>query len=141
MIRFCSLAACAFSVFATVASTTAPAAVTRDQFPPRSTRDLITLCSAEQNDPLMTAARNFCQGFADGAIGVALSYEAVTSADRQPFCLPSPKPSYDQALGQFVTWANADQKRLDDTAIVGLMRFLIYQYPCPHGSPHRPAAR
>ena len=141
MIRFSTFACCALAVFATVASSTAPAAVTRDQFPPRSTRDLITLCSAGADDPLMTAARNFCQGFADGAVGVALSYEAVTQSDRLPFCLPTPRPSYDQALAAFVTWANADPQRMDDTAVVGLMRFLIHQYPCTRPSPHRPSAK
>ena len=141
MIRFSTLAGCAVGLFAAVAATAAPAAVTRDQFPPRSTRDLITLCSAEKDDPMMSVAHSFCRGFADGAIGVALSYEAVTPADRQPFCLPTPRPSYDEALGRFITWANADPTRMDETAVVGLMRFLIYQYPCPRSSSHRPSAR
>jgi hypothetical protein len=141
VVRVSALASCAFAVFATVASTTAPAAVTRDQFPPRSTRDLIALCGAGQDDPLMTAARNYCQGFAEGAVQVALSYKAVTRSDRQPFCLPDPRPSHDEALAQFVTWANADPKRLDEMAVVGLMRFLIHQYPCQRPSPRRTSAK
>ena len=140
MIRFSTLA-CAIALSAAAVSTAAHAAVTRDQFPPRSTRDLIDLCSAGADDPMMHVAHSFCRGFADGAVGVALSYEAVTRADRQPFCLPTPRPSYDEALARFVTWANADPKRMTEPAVLGLMRFLIYQYPCSHASGQRPASK
>ncbi|WP_428488458.1 Rap1a/Tai family immunity protein [Rhodopila sp.] len=80
----------------------------------------------------MTAAVNFCQGFAEGAVEVALSYEAVTREGRQPFCLPTPRPSHDQAVAEFSAWGNADPNRLAEPPVVGLMRFLIHQYPCPH---------
>ena len=140
MIRLFNLA-CAIAVFGAVTPAAADATVNRDQFPPRSTRDLIELCSAGNDDPMMHVAHSFCRGFADGAVGVALSYEAVTRADRQPFCLPTPRPSYDDALARFVTWANADPNRMTEPAVLGLMRFLIYQYPCPHASAHRPASK
>lgn len=84
----------------------------------------------------MTAARNFCQGFTEGAVEVALGYEASARPNRQPFCLPTPRPSHDEAVVQFDAWANADPKRLDEPPSVGLMRFLVHQYPCP-----RPAVR
>jgi len=132
VIRFSSLASCAMAVLMSLDITAARAAVTRDQFPPRTTGDLIALCSTGKDDPLMTAAVNFCQGFAEGAVEVALGYAAVARKDRQPFCLPTPRPSHDEALAQFTAWANADAKRLDETPVVGLMRFLIHQYPCPH---------
>jgi hypothetical protein len=139
--RLSSLALCATALSATVAVTSAQAALTRDQFPPRTTSDLIALCSASKDDPLMTAAVNFCQGFAEGAVEMALSYEAMGRKDRQPFCLPTPRPTHDQALAQLVAWANADPKRLDDTPVVGLIRFLIQQYPCPRPAAKQPAAK
>jgi hypothetical protein len=137
--RLWSLALCAAAAWATVGAPAAQAAVTRDQFPPRTTGDLISLCSAGKDDPLMTAAVNFCQGFAEGAVEMALSYAAMARQDRQPFCLPTPRPTHDQALAQLVSWANADPKRLDDTPVVGLIKFLIHQYPCPHPTTGHPA--
>jgi len=110
----------------------AHAAVSRDQFPPKTTADLIALCTAPATDPLMTAAVNFCQGFAEGAVQVALAYESVTSKAHEPFCLPSPPPTHDEARAQFVTWANAVPSRLNEPAVVGLLQFLTDQYPCPH---------
>jgi hypothetical protein len=139
--RLSSLPLCATALSATVAVTAAQAALTRDQFPPRTTGDLIALCSASKDDPLMTAAVNFCQGFAEGAVEMALSYESMGRKDRQPFCLPTPRPTHDQALAQLVAWANADPKRLDDTPVVGLIRFLIQQYPCPRPAAKQPATK
>jgi hypothetical protein len=49
------------------------AAVTRDEFPPKSTADLVSLCTVQQSDPLATAAINYCQGFVEGAVEIALS--------------------------------------------------------------------
>ncbi|HSU04811.1 MAG TPA: Rap1a/Tai family immunity protein [Acetobacteraceae bacterium] len=122
------LGATAFAVF--LAYSPVIAAVTPDQFPPKTTGDLIALCSAQKDDPLMTAAVNFCQGFAEGVVEVALGYEAVTRKDRQPFCLPSPRPTHNQALAQFVAWAQADPARMADPPVVGVLHFLIQQYPC-----------
>ena len=50
------------------------AAVTRDQFPPKTTGDLVALCTATKDDPLMTPAVNFCNGFAEGAVEMALCF-------------------------------------------------------------------
>jgi hypothetical protein len=141
VMRRSSLALCATVFSATVAATSAQAALTRDQFPPRTTGDLIALCSAGKDDPMMTAALNFCQGFAEGAVEMALSYEATGRQDRQPFCLPTPRPTHDQALAQLVAWANADPKRLEEPPVVGLIRFLIQQYPCSRPAVKRPAAK
>lgn len=131
MTQLSSLALYAAAALATVASMTAQAAVTRDQFPPRTTGELLALCSAGKDDPLMTAAVNFCQGFTEGAVEVALGYEATARRGREPFCLPTPKPTHDEALTQFEAWANAEPKRLDEPPAVGLVRFLVNQYPCP----------
>ena len=64
----------------------APATVTESQFPPNTVRDLIAICSADKSDPLMTAAVNFCHGFAEGAMIVEEAHEAQKGA-RKLFCL------------------------------------------------------
>jgi Rap1a immunity proteins len=131
VIRFSFLVFYVTAALATVACVTAQAAVSRDQFPPRTTGDLVALCGAGKDDPLMTAAVNFCQGFAEGAVEVALGYESMARQNRKPFCLPTPGPSHNEALAQFAAWANAEPKRLDEPPGVGLIRFLVHQYPCP----------
>ena len=125
------LAACA-ALSADLACSAAHAAVTQSNFPPRTTADLVALCSAQKTDPLYAAAVNYCQGFADGAVEVALSYSAVGPQSHRPFCLPSPPPTLDQATSDFASWANSDPARLDRPALVGLIGFLIDRYPCPH---------
>jgi hypothetical protein len=141
VIRLSCLAFCATAVLLAAFPVAPKAAVTRDQFPPRTTSDLIALCSAGKDDPLMTAAVNFCQGFAEGAVELALGYVSTVRKDRQPFCLPMPRPSNNEALAQFVAWANADPKRLEDPPVVGLEQFLIHQYPCAHGAEKRTPAQ
>jgi len=42
--------------------------VTEAQFPPRTVRDLIEICAPASEDPKMTAAINYCHGFAQGAV-------------------------------------------------------------------------
>jgi hypothetical protein len=116
----------------------AMAAVTQDQFPPKTTRDLIAICTAAKDDPLMVAAVNFCQGFAEGVVEVGEAYATTVPAARKPFCLPTPAPTQDAALAAFTTWANADPTRLDQSAVVGLLRFVTTAYPCPKVAPARP---
>ncbi|HTW27970.1 MAG TPA: Rap1a/Tai family immunity protein [Acetobacteraceae bacterium] len=118
--------AAAMSVAVTVP---ALAAVTRDEFPPKSVRQLIEICSASKGDPMMTAAVNFCQGYVEGAIDVE---EADTARfHRRPlFCLPSPPPSHDEALAAFTSWAGADPERMDRPALDGVFAYLAETYPC-----------
>ena len=54
----------ALTVYATIAS----ANVTESQFPPMRVRDLIEICAPTKEDPMITAAINYCHGFAQGAI-------------------------------------------------------------------------
>lgn len=139
--RFASLTSGILAFCAVFAFARADAAVTKDQFPPHTTGDLIALCSATKDDPLMTAAVNFCQGFAEGAVELALGYDSTTRSGRHPFCLPDPKPSHDEALAQFKAWANADPARLSEPPAIGLVRFLVHQYPCARPSAHRSSGR
>nr|WP_294524576.1 Rap1a/Tai family immunity protein [uncultured Rhodopila sp.] len=119
-----------------LALSTANAAVTQDNFPPKTTADLVALCTAQQQDPLAAAALNFCQGFAEGAVEIALSYSAAGTQSHRPFCLPAPAPTLDQAASDFASWAGSDPSRLQKPAVVGLMTYLIDRYPCPHETPH-----
>lgn len=117
------------------------APVSPDQFPPKTTRDFIALCSATKDDPLMTAAVNYCQGFAEGAVQVGEAYAATVPVTRKPFCLPSPPPSNDQALAAFTQWANDKPTRLDEPAVVGILHFVTDSYPCPRPAPRGRAHR
>ncbi len=131
------LALSAALVCASVPFTSGKAAVTQDQFPPKTTGDLVALCSATKGDPLMTPAVNFCNGFVEGAVEMALGYETVARKNRQPFCLPTPTPSHNEAIAQLTSWANAAPGRLDEPPALGLMRFLVQQYPCAHPTAHK----
>ena len=108
----------------------APAAVKESDFPPRTVRDLIEICSPDQNDPMMTAAVNFCHGFVEGAVIVEEAHEAQKGA-RRLFCLPTPPPPRGSELSSFIAWANEQPGRLDMPAIDGAFIYLAGRYPCP----------
>src|SRR5579884_1425887 len=107
-------AACWVLAAALAAGVVAPAraAVTARDFPPRTVRDLIAICSAGKDDPMMTAAVNFCHGYVEGAVEVQEAHMARMRG-RRLFCIPSPPPSRNEALSAFTAWANADPSRLD----------------------------
>jgi hypothetical protein len=126
-----ALTVCTTVVCAALSFSEGQAALVQDQFPPHTTGDLIALCSAGKDDAMMTAAVNFCNGFIEGAVELALGYETVARKDRRPFCLPAQRPSHNEAVSAFSTWANANPKRLDEPPAIGLVRFLTHQYPCP----------
>jgi hypothetical protein len=128
------------TVLAVAGATAAPAAVTESQFPSNTVRDLIAICAADQNDPLMTAAVNFCHGFAEGAVIVEEAHEAQRGA-RRLFCLPTPRPPRGSELTSFIGWANAQPARLDMPAIDGIFIYLAGKYPCPAEAPTRRRAR
>lgn len=107
----------------------ARAAVTETQFPPKTVRDLIAICSAGKDDPMMTAAVNYCHGFAEGAVIVEMAHEKQRGA-RKLFCLPSPPPPSDAELANFISWANQESSRLDSPSIDGMFLYLATKYPC-----------
>jgi Rap1a immunity proteins len=111
-------------------ATIASAAVTQSQFPPRTVRDLIEICAPAQDDPMMTAAINYCHGFAQGAVAVEEAHEDHRDV-RKLFCLPSPRPAEGSEITKFIAWANALPARLDEPAIDGMFIYLAETYPCP----------
>lgn len=120
-----ALGACLVAIGATAAS----GAVSEAQFPPRTVADLIAICAPAQGDPLETAAVNFCQGYAEGAVDVEEAHEARPGA-RRLFCLPTPRPPRGAELASFIAWANARPARLDLPAIDGMFIYLGRKYPC-----------
>jgi hypothetical protein len=129
---------CAALVFG--GATAASATVTQADFPPNTVRDLIAICAPDQNDPMLTAAVNFCHGFAEGAVIVEEAHEAQRGA-RKLFCLPSPRPPRGSELSSFITWANEQPARLDMPAIDGMFIYLAGKYPCAAETPARRRAR
>jgi hypothetical protein len=119
---------------------TASAAVTESEFPPNTVRDLIAICAPEPSDPMMTAAVNFCHGYAEGAVDVEEAHEAQKGG-RKLFCLPTPPPPRGSELSSFIVWANAQPARLDMPAIDGMFIYLAGKYPCPAEVPTRRRAR
>jgi hypothetical protein len=121
-------------------ATAASAALTQADFPPNTVRDLIAICAPDQNDPMMTAAVNFCHGFAEGAVIVEEAHEAQRGA-RKLFCLPSPRPPRGSELSSFIAWANEEPARLNMPAIDGMFIYLAGKYPCAAEAPARRRAR
>jgi hypothetical protein len=102
-------------------------------------RDLINVCRTPQTDPFYASAEGLCWGYASGVLDF-YQVDTATGHRRQRVCLPTTAPTRGEAVTGLLTWADANQQFLDDSAPYGLMRFYIAQYPCQqpaHG--RRPA--
>jgi hypothetical protein len=104
-------------------------AVMESQFPPTTVRDLLAICAPAKDDPMMTAAVNYCHGFAEGAVIVEMAHEKQRGG-RPLFCLPKPPPASDAELASFSAWANATPAHLDRPAVDGMFLYLATKYPC-----------
>jgi hypothetical protein len=107
----------------------APEAATEANFGPTTTGDLVELCTATPDNGIGTAAVNFCEGFAQGAVLVELQNMAAFRGPK-PFCMPNPPPTRNEALSEFVNWARASPDRMAASSTDGLFRFLSERYPC-----------
>jgi hypothetical protein len=105
-------------------------AATEGNFGPATTGDLVELCTATPDNAMGTAAVNFCEGFAQGAVLVEMQNMAAFRGPKL-FCMPNPPPSRNEALSEFVRWARVSPDRMSATSTDGLFRFLIERYPCP----------
>ena len=92
----------------------------------RTAGDLADLCGANPRDPAGDAKINYCHGFAQGVVDVALQH----AGDKKPFCFPSPAPTRTATLAQFVDWVRAMPAHRTEGAVDGLMHFLGERYPC-----------
>jgi len=108
----------------------APYAATEANFAVRTTGDLVELCTATPESAISTAAANFCEGFAEGAVAVEIQDMAGVRGPKL-FCLPNPPPTRNEALREFVNWARSSPDRLAQSSSDGLFRFLSERYPCP----------
>jgi hypothetical protein len=107
----------------------APAA-TEANFAAKTAGDLVELCAATPDSAIGTAAVNFCEGFAEGAVSVETQNLAAFRGPKL-FCMPNPLPSRNEALGEFVKWARMSPDRMSASPTDGLFRFLSERYPCP----------
>ena len=105
-------------------------AATEANFGARTTGDLVELCTAAPDNAIGTAAVNFCQGFALGAVLVEMQNMAAFRGPKL-FCMPNPPPSRNEALSEFVNWARVSPDRLSTSSTDGLFKFLGERYPCP----------
>jgi len=105
-------------------------AATEANFSANTTGDLVALCTATPDNPIGTAAINFCEGFAQGAVLVEMQNQAAFRGPKL-FCMPNLPPSRNQALNDFVNWARSSPDRLAQSSTDGLFRFLSERYPCP----------
>jgi hypothetical protein len=105
-------------------------AATEANFGANTSGDLVELCTATPDNPIGTAAINFCEGFAQGAVLVEMQNQAAFRGPKL-FCMPNPPPSRNQALNDFVNWARSSPDRLAQSSTDGLFRFLSERYPCP----------
>ena len=108
----------------------APRAATEANFGPNTTGDLVELCTAIPGNVVGTAAVNFCEGFAQGAVLVEMQNQAAFRGPKL-FCMPNPPPSRNETLSEFVVWARASADRLAQSSTDGLFRFLSERYSCP----------
>jgi hypothetical protein len=94
-------------------STGAQAApVSQDDFLAATRANMVSLCSAVETDPLVTPARNFCQGFLVGTYRMIIAVQADTRSKRKMFCVRrtvqrvtrlSPRSLNGRAVGRIVS--------------------------------------
>jgi hypothetical protein len=112
-----------------LSNATFAAPLTEDQFNIRTAGDFAALCSADRADPMMTAAVNFCHGFAVG-VYQALNEEQAPHA-RKWFCMPNPPPTRTAAISDFVAMVNASPDLQARKPADAIFYALTQKYPCP----------
>ena len=123
----------AFAMSLSIASlwSGAAGAVDSATFVLNTTEDLYLVCSTPNNDPLRTAAINYCEGF---LLGVVTFQNAIgdANANKRLICYPQ-SVTRDQGIQAFVSWAAShqqDQKFMTDSALMGALRGLASKWPC-----------
>jgi hypothetical protein len=94
-----------------------------------TTGDLVRLCEAAPADPTGIAALHFCHGF---AVGAYQYYQIAAAAEKKPplFCEPNPRPSRNEAIAGFVSWAKQNPGAMNAPPVEGIFRYLAQRYPC-----------
>ena len=104
-------------------------AVKNIDFETTTTQNLINLCTVSKNDPKAAEAIHFCHGYLVGAFDYHMS-EVEKDGKSPLFCLPTPQPSRNEAVAQFVKWALAHPEYMHELPVDTEFRFLSDQYPC-----------
>jgi hypothetical protein len=94
-----------------------------------TTGDLVRLCEAEPTDSTGIAALHFCHGF---AVGAYQYHQIAAAAENKPplFCEPNPRPTRNEAVAGFVSWAKQNSKAMETPPVEGIFRYLAQRYPC-----------
>jgi hypothetical protein len=94
-----------------------------------TTGDLVRLCEAAPTDPTGIAALHFCHGF---AVGAYQYHQIAAAAEKKPplFCEPTPRPSRNEAVTGFVSWATQNPAAMNTPPVEGIFRYLAQRYPC-----------
>ena len=94
-----------------------------------TTGDLVRLCEAEPTDSTGIAALHFCHGF---AVGAYQYHQIAAAAENKPplFCEPNPRPTRNEAVAGFVSWAKQNPKAMETPPVEGIFRYLAQRYPC-----------
>ena len=115
-----------FALFVTGA---AKANVTDEDFVAQKTQNLINLCTTSPQDPLYREAIHFCHGYLVGAY----HYYQAQTADKpelKMFCPPEPKPSRNETIAMFISWAQKHPQYMNETPVETEFRFLAEKWPC-----------
>jgi hypothetical protein len=116
-----------FAVALAALSFTLPAAAQKGlNLQAHTAAELADLCAANPKDPTGDAKINFCHGFAQGAIAVALRQRE----GNKPFCFPNPPPTRTATMREFVGWVRALPEHRTPSAVDGLFQFLGERFPC-----------
>ena len=122
------LAAVGLALAAASGAKAAP--VTEDNFVLKTTGDLVALCSADQKDPLYTAAVNYCHGFAVGTYRMLELEDAATRNRKKTQCYQKMAMTRAQAISEFVTWAGANPAVMDKPPTEGLGQYILQAFAC-----------
>ena len=98
-------------------------------FEAKTTRNLVSLCSATWGDEDYQAAMGFCLGYLDAAQDY---HRTISSGDLvKPISCPTGPVTRQQLLDVFLAWAKANPGLLDNEApIHGVMRASSAKWPC-----------
>ncbi len=102
---------------------------------PRTTGDVVAICSTADNDPQHADAASFCNGFVIGTVSTQIGNDRVRRHGLPLFCLPEREPDVTKGVAEFLAWAKAHPERSGDSAVDGVLRFVSETYPCAAPTP------
>jgi hypothetical protein len=107
----------------------AKADVMTNDFMDKKTKNLINLCSASPEDPYYREAIHFCHGYLVGAYDFNTA-QTNNKPEMRLFCPPTPVPSRNEVIAEFVAWAKQHPEFMDEMPVETEFRFLIQKWPC-----------